>query len=263
VGDTTTVVALIVFLAGLALILSVALSGSLPGKRGGGPLTKIIKLLGRIVRVFFSWRILLIVKAMALDVLLQRRLYRQSGIRWFIHSLIFLPFVFRLLCGLVALIVSLWKPEWSPVWAMLDKNHPTTALLFDLTGAMVIVGVISAFIRGVLRQSSQVPGLPRQDRLALSLIAGIVVIGFILEGMRMAMTGLPGSAEYAVIGFGISTLFSDPAGLTSLYGYIWYMHAILTGAFVAYLPFSRLVHIIMAPAVLAMNEISQRGRSKE
>jgi nitrate reductase gamma subunit len=263
VGDTTTVLALILFSAGLIMILSVALSGSLPGKRGGGPLTKIIKLLGRIVRVFFSWRILLIVKAMALDVLLQRRLYRQSGIRWFIHSLIFLPFVFRLLWGLVALIVSLWKPEWSPVWAMLDKNHPTTALLFDLTGAMVIVGVISAFIRGVLRQSSQVPGLPRQDRLALSLIAGIVVIGFILEGMRMAMTGLPGSAEYAVIGFGISTLFSDPAGLTSLYGYIWYMHAILTGAFVAYLPFSRLVHIIMAPAVLAMNEISQRGRSKE
>jgi nitrate reductase gamma subunit len=28
---------------------------------------------------------------------------------------------------------------------------------------------------------------------------------------------------------------------------------VLTGAFVAYLPYSRLIHIIMAPIVLAMN----------
>jgi len=80
--------------------------------------------------------------------------------------------------------------------------------------------------------------------LALGLIAGIVVIGFILEGIRIAMTGWPGNAEYAVIGFGISRLFSDPTGLT--------------GAFFAYLPFSRLFHIIMAPVVLAMNAISEQ-----
>ena len=257
VGDTTTVLALIIFLAGVVMVLSVLLSGSLPGGGDINPFTKIIKLAGKAVRAFFSWKILLIIKAMVLDVFLQRRLYRQSGTRWLIHSLIFLPFVFRFFWGLVALSASLWKPEWSPVWAMLDKNHSTTAFLFDLTGGMIVAGVILAFVRGGLKQSSQVPGLPRQDRLALSLIAGIVVIGFILEGIRMAMTGWPGNAEYAVIGFGISMLFSDPAGLTELYGYIWYIHAILTGAFVAYLPFSRLLHIIVAPVVLAMNAISE------
>ncbi len=262
VGDTATTLALVVFFAGLLLILSVLLSGSLPGEGDVNALTKIIKLPGRAMRPFFSWRILLVIKALALDVLLQRRLYRQSGVRWFIHSLIFFPFAFRFLWGLVALTASIWRPEWSPVWAMLDKNHPTTALLFDLTGAMIMAGVISAFIRGGLRQSSQVPGLPRQDRLALSLIAGIVILGFILEGMRMAMTGWPGSAEYAVIGLGISRLFTDPTGLTEVYGYIWYVHAILTGAFFAYLPFSRLLHIIVAPVVLAMNELSQHDRSR-
>ena len=262
VADTATILALIVLFAGLVLILSLLLSASLPGEGDVGPFRKIVKLLGQVLRTLCSSKILLVIKALALDVLLQRRLYRQSRTRWLIHSLIFLPFVFRFFWGLVALTTSLWRPEWSAVWAMLDKNHPATAFLFDLTGVMVIAGVVSAFIRGGLRQSSQVPGLPGQDRLALSLIAGIVVIGFILEGIRIAMTGWPGSAEYAVIGLAISRLFSDPNGLTEVYGYIWYIHAILTGAFVAYVPFSRLLHIIMAPVVLAMREVSQHDRSR-
>jgi nitrate reductase gamma subunit len=46
--------------------------------------------------------------------------------------------------------------------------------------------------------------------------------------------------------------------LIHLYGYVWYLHAILTGAFVAYLPFSRMLHMIMAPVVMAINA----GRQK-
>ena len=211
----------------------------------------------------FSPKILLIIKAMFLDVLLQRRLFRQSKTRWLIHSLLFMPFVFRFSWGIVALIVSLWKPEWNPVWAMLNKNHPATAFLFDLTGVMVFLGVASAFIRGTLKQSNQMEGVPGQDRLALGLIAGIVVIGFILEGMRIAMTGCPDGSVYAIAGYGVSVLFSNTSGLPQVYGYIWYVHAVLTGAFFAYLPFSRLLHIILAPVVLAMNAASgnwHRGR---
>jgi nitrate reductase gamma subunit len=140
---------------------------------------------------------------------------------------------------------------------MLDKNHPVTAFLFDVTGIMVILGAVLAFIRGFLRKSEKLPGLPGQDRMALSLIGGIVVIGFILEGLRIAMTGSPAGACYAFIGYAVSTLFSDSAGLTQSYGYIWYIHAILTGIFIAYLPFSRMFHIIMGPIVLAMNAVSE------
>jgi len=140
---------------------------------------------------------------------------------------------------------------------MLDKNNPVTAFLFDVTGAMVLLGATLAFIRGLLKRSYKPPGLPGQDRLALSLIGGIVVIGFILEGMRIAMTGSPAGACYAFIGCAVSTLFSDSTSLTQSYGYVWYVHAILTGIFVAYLPFSRMFHIIMGPIALAMNAISE------
>jgi nitrate reductase gamma subunit len=140
---------------------------------------------------------------------------------------------------------------------MLDKNHPATAFLFDVTGIMIILGAVLAFIRGLLREPEKLPGLPGQDRLALGLIGGIVVIGFVLEGMRIAMTGSPAGSCYAFIGCALSALFSDSTGLTQYYGYIWYIHAVLTGIFVAYLPFSRMFHIIMGPIVLAMNAVSE------
>jgi nitrate reductase gamma subunit len=55
------------------------------------------------------------------------------------------------------------------------------------------------------------------------------------------------------VGYSLSWLFSNPAALPAVYGFVWYLHAVLTGAFVAYLPFSRLLHIIIAPVVLTAN----------
>jgi nitrate reductase gamma subunit len=102
-------------------------------------------------------------------------------------------------------------------------------------------------------------GLPKADWSAYALLGGIMIVGFILEGMRIAMTGNPGGASYALIGAAISRLFSG-FNLTGIYGYAWYLHAILTGAFVAYLPFSRMLHMIMAPVALAINAASQQDR---
>jgi nitrate reductase gamma subunit len=262
VGDTITILALIVFVVGLVMAASVWSSGSLPGETITNPLAKICKLSGRSVRVLFSSKVLLVLEALFLDVLLQRRLFRQSPGRWLIHSMIFLPFVFRFTWGLVALCASVWRPEWTPVWDMLNKNHPTTAFLFDLTGIMVILGAVMALIRGLLKRSPRLPDLPGQDILALGLIAGIVILGFVLEGMRIAMTGWPSGATSAFLGFAVSRIFTDPARLAGAYGYVWYAHALLTGAFVAYLPFSRMLHIIMAPVVLILNAVSENDHGR-
>jgi nitrate reductase gamma subunit len=260
IGDTTTIFTLIVFLAGLVFAFSYWLSGSMPGQSDAGSISKLFRLLWNVVSTVFSSKIVFIIKAMILDVLFQRRLYRQSGTRWLIHSLIFFPFVFRFLWGLIALTTSLWAPEWSVAWPMLDKNHSTTAFVFDMTGIMVLLGAGLAFIRGFMKRPDQLPGLPGQDRLALGLIAGIIIAGFVLEGVRIAMTSSPVGSEYAFVGYGIGMLFSGFSGLTEVYGYIWYVHAILTGVFLAYLPFSRLFHVIVGPVVLVMNAVSEQGR---
>ena len=82
VGDTTTVLTLIVFIAGMVMIFSYALSGSMPGQSDAGPIRQLFKLSWIGVRTILSWKIFFIIKAMIIDVLLQRRIYRQSGHRF-------------------------------------------------------------------------------------------------------------------------------------------------------------------------------------
>ncbi|MDY6790861.1 MAG: cytochrome c3 family protein [Thermodesulfobacteriota bacterium] len=253
IDDATTIVSLFVFLLGIISLVSIWISGNLDGDKEMSFVTKVSKISFSIFVTLFSVRILHITKALVFDALLQRRLYRQSRSRWIIHSLILFPFVFRFSWGMVALLSSLWVPEKQLAWAMLDKNYLVDAFLFDLTGIMVISGVILAMFQRAFRKSENLPSLPKHDWPASSLIGGIIIIGFILEGMRIAMTGSPEGAHYAFIGYGISRLFAGISGLTDIYGYIWYCHAIFVGAFLAYLPFSRMLHIIIGPLVLAMN----------
>jgi nitrate reductase gamma subunit len=58
-------------------------------------------------------------------------------------------------------------------------------------------------------------------------------------------------------------LFFGGLSLTGAYGIMWYVHALLTGAFIAYMPFSRLLHIIISPFVLMGNAVSRHEHGKE
>lgn len=253
VGDTTTILSLIVFFVGLVMVFSYVLTGA----------SSFSSLPGGMVGAVFSKRIGEILKVLVLDVLFQRRLYRQSPKRWLIHGLIFYAFAFRFVWGVVALIGSLWKPEWTWVWPMLDKNSPLTAFLFDLTGVMIILGVLFAYVRGRKQRSGQIPDLPRQDVAALSLIAAIVIAGFVLEGMRIAMTGFPEGSCYAFLGYAIGRMFFSASSPVNAYGYVWYIHAVLTGVFIVYIPFSKLLHIIVSPLVLMGNAVSKEKAHRD
>jgi nitrate reductase gamma subunit len=250
-GDTTTILTLVLFLAGMAMTFSLILSGAGGKNKDVNHSDKDVGTADR--TGIFAIRI----KTILWDVFFQRRLLRQSQIRWLIHGLIFFPLVIRFFWGLVALSASLTTPGVPWIWDMLDKNNALTGFVFDLTGLMILIGVILALIRGRIQRAGRISGLPGQDRTALILIGSIVLVGFVLEGMRIAMTGSPGSAAFAFVGFSISGLFSRPSVLSDLYGYGWYLHAILTGIFIVYLPFSRLMHMILSPVVLAWNAVAE------
>ena len=201
--------------------------------------------------------------ALILDGLLQRRLFKISKERWMLHALIFYPFLFRFIWGAWALTASLQWPQWPSTWAMLDKNNPLTAFLFDLSGIMVILGVGGMIFHRVQRRSDAVfSGLPAADWPAYALLGGIITAGFVLEGMRMAMTGSPDGAAYAFVGDAISRLLAG-FDFTGIYGFMWYLHAVFTGAFIAYLPFSRMLHMVSAPVVLAMNAATDALEDKK
>lgn len=260
VGDSVTVLSLVLFLAGMVVTGSVWFAGGEPRL---GSLAKLMRSIGVVLGAVISRRLPAIVSSLVLDGLLQRRLYRVSKERWLLHGLIFFPFCIRFIWGLWALIASLYWPQWSGAWEMLDKNHPLTALVFDFSGLLTIVGIIGMILRRVQRRSAAAAaGLPPADWLAYALLGGIMIVGYLLEGMRMSMTGSPGGASYAFVGDAVGRLLTG-YDLTGIYGYVWYLHAVFTGLFIVYLPFSRMLHMIMAPVVMAMNAADRKLEGME
>lgn len=197
--------------------------------------------------------------ALCCDVFLQRRLYRESHLRWAVHALIFFPFLFRFVWGLLGLTGSLLSPAQEWPWLLLDKNWGAGAFLFDLSGLALLLGLLLAAMLW-RREKSAAANAPRHDWLALYLLLGITLTGFVLEGMRIALTGMPEGSGYAfaghVLALGLAPL--GQATLARIYGWGWYAHAVLTALTVAYIPFSQLRHMFTAPLFLLVQTI--RGR---
>ncbi len=251
-ADTVSLLTLAGLGLGLSLLFGLWISAS-------GGLSMLGHGLGRTLAGLSTLCTPAVCRALLLDVFLQRRLWLRSRARWGIHALIFYPFVIRCLWGLTALAASHWVPEAQTTLALLDKNAPLGAFLFDLTGLMLGTGLVLAWLRGRKAEQGLLPGLPRQDRLLLGLLLGITLTGFLAEGMRMALTQAPPAGHAAFIGSLLSWVFSGAAWLDRVYGYVWYLHAILTGATVLYMPFSRLMHVIVAPVVLAVKAARASG----
>jgi hypothetical protein len=244
IGDRTTIFALLIFTVGMGGLVAVWFSGGRTRRSGH-----------RLQGGFSPF-----VVAFVADVLFIKKLYRLSPARWVIHALIYYPILMRLAFGMIALGLSLTLPDMDLTRAMLDKNHPIRALLFDLTGLMIITGVFAALFRPE-EDRSTVSDLPAPARGMTLLLGLIVLVGFILEGLRIAMTGWPVGAHYAFIGYSISLMVKGMTGITTIYGYVWYGHAVLTGVFVAMIPFTRMIHMLTAPVVL-MAEARSRIQAK-
>ncbi len=256
VGDKTTLVSLFIFIVGMVGLGAVWFSGSIDkGAHRPGEKSKVKT--RSAPGALFPDKLFRVLNALIADVLFLQRLLRLSPARWIIHALIFFPFLFRFAFGLTALVLSIFVPDWPVTVAMLDKNHAMRAFLFDLTGLMILAGTAAAIIRSRNEQIVNIASLPEPSRGMPALLGLIVLVGFVLEGLRIAMTGWPDGAGWAFLGYGVSLLLKGMSGLTDTYGYMWYSHAILAGAFMALIPFTRMSHIITAPIALIINARSE------
>ena len=87
-----------------------------------------------------------------------------------------------------------------------------------------------------------------------------MITGFIVEGMRILLTAIP-SLQRPSLFYWVShlSLFLGlfPIRWEFVYPYGWYVHAILTGLFMIYLPFSKMFHILVSPMVLFINSVTK------
>ncbi len=256
-NDPISLITFVLFLGGIAITLSVWFKGTI-GDPSFSTHEKITYLAEKIWQMIFSRRILTLLKIFVVDILLLRGILKESLSRWTIHSFIYLPFFLRFFIGFILLILSKWFPM-SPTMAMfLDKNYPPIAFTYDLLGLCVIIGVAGATMRRLQKTFQNRPSTG-QDMIVLALLGGIFVTGFIVEGLRIHLTATPPSVAIAsFIGYPLSLFLGlFPIRWDWIYPYGWYVHAILTGLFIIYLPFSKMFHILVSPIVLFMNSVTK------
>ncbi len=131
-----------------------------------------------IVGAVFSPRLLTLIKAMVLDVLLQRRILQTSLLRWVMHMLIFWGFL-----GLL-LMHALGESIIPPLFGEYYSTRNPYFFLRDLFGAMVLIGLAIAVIR---RYVLKVPRLKTNggDLYAIVVLAIIMLSGILLTGFKI------------------------------------------------------------------------------
>ena len=134
------------------------------------------------------------------------------------------------------------------------------ALLVDVFAAVVLAGVITAFvIRKVQRPRRFAGSHMREADLILALIAGIVVSLFLWHASQIAL----GLNEYPAAWAPISSLIAQ--GLHHSWtpylgrGAVW-AHVLLILGFLVYLPYSKHLHIFLAAVNVFFGRTRARGR---
>ena len=131
-----------------------------------------------ILGVIFSARIVDLIKALILDVILQRRILKEDALRWVMHMLIFVGFM-------LLLFIHAFE-SWTSTYLFEEYASTAHPFLFlrNLFGLMVFAGVAIAVYR---RRILKVPRLysNAMDRYAIMIVAVIMLTGFFLEGAKI------------------------------------------------------------------------------
>jgi Fe-S oxidoreductase/nitrate reductase gamma subunit len=128
------------------------------------------------------------------------------------------------------------------------------SLLMDFFGIAVLIGVLLAIDRRYVRKPDRLgykgePDSTPDDAIVLTLILAIVVTGFVSEALRIHVTN-PSWEVWSFAGWTLAKAFTGVAPDTAqaLHKANWWIHALLSLGFIAYIPYSRLLHIFTTPA---------------
>ncbi len=132
-------------------------------------------------------------------------------------------------------------------------------VMSDLLGLGLLIGcAIAAHRRYIAR-----PDLlhtRRADGVFLGFLALLCIQGFLLEGLRIQATQDPWAA-YSPVGYAVGQLFwaLSPKALSWLHFLIWWFHTATVMLAVAFLPYSKLFHVVASSANLFFAQ-SKRAR---
>jgi Fe-S oxidoreductase/nitrate reductase gamma subunit len=154
-------------------------------------------------------------------------------------------------------------------WAFLrGRVYIVFSFLMDLFGVALVSGVILAGYRRYVQRPDRLGYQGKTDNtpddaIVLLLLYCIIVTGFIIEALRIRVTAPPWEV-WSFGGWAAAGAFAglDPGTAKILHKITWWTHTFLSLGFIAYIPYSRLVHIITTPTNHFMTSLKPPGYSE-
>ena len=139
------------------------------------------------------------------------------------------------------------------------------SLILDLAGLALLLGVGLAAYRRYIVRPLKLDNL-LEDGVILAGLTVIAISGFLVEGLRLAITEVwqhPDWAMWSPIGlataWGWLALGLEEDQLLGLHGALWWAHVALSFGGLNYLFYSKLSHILLAPVNIYLRPFGPRG----
>jgi Fe-S oxidoreductase/nitrate reductase gamma subunit len=188
------------------------------------------------------------------EVMGQTRMFREPVIGW-AHPAIFWGFCLFVIASTLMLLGGMF-PAWSIVQV---EQIPVLGTLVDLFAVVVLIGLIAAAVR---RYFFTPPGLQRtfDASLILVLIAALMVTFLWAE----AGEAESGEQTWLPVGQGLHSLLlglGASSSTVALQGDLaWRLHVVILLGFLAYLPYSKHMHLLWAPLAVFCAEVPGAGQ---
>ncbi len=195
---------------------------------------------------------LLLIEVFGHQTLLKR--YRTAG---FFHLLFFWGFVFLFIGTCVVFVhEDLGIPIMQGTFYLYFQS-----LALDIFGALAILGIVAALGHRYAYRAARLKSDKAADGIMLLLILLILVTGFVLEGLRIELTQDQWAA-WSPVGRATGALFVQVMGgntMRGLHQAAWWFHLVLVFGFIAWIPYSKLLHLFTSPANIYFQNLEPKG----
>lgn len=164
------------------------------------------------------------------------------------HSLIYYGFVILLIATeLVAIHAD------SPLKIYKGPTYIVISFLADIAGLVILFGLFLAYKRRYLDKPDYLSATrPNNEKFMYAMIVALVIVGFLLEGMRIVGAGMPAQeAIWSPVGHLVAKIIFatgiSESVLFTIYKGTWLFHMINTMAFIASVGHTKFFHIIALP----------------
>ena len=198
-------------------------------------------------------------KAFFNTLLLQGKVSRNFVATIF-HSSIFISFI---ILTITTTVVAIHQD--TPLKIFVGNTYIFLSILADFAGFFLLVGLLIAIYRRFVQKPSKLDGADNSKDIIMYLfLASFVVIGFMLEIIRLIQTGMPSTELIcSPVGFPLAKLVLmlgiPNSTLTIIYQVSWFFHMLSTMAFIAILPFTKFFHIVIGPFQALITEPKTGG----